>query len=408
MQFLRNILDRQARAFRKGGRLERFYPLFEAADTFFFTPARVTKSAPHVRDGLDLKRLMSMVIVALIPTILMAFYNTGLQANKAIAAGAPPLDRWQTGVMEWLGLGFTPDSILSCAVHGGLFFVPILLVTYIAGGLAEALFAIVRRHEVNEGFLVTGMLFPLILPPTAPLWQVALGVLFGVVVGKEIFGGTGMNFLNPALTGRAFLFFAYPATFSGDRVWIAAKTWEAPDAISGATWLAQASEEGQEAFANGLTWWDAFLGFIPGSMGETSVLACLLGAILLRATWTGSWRIMVGVLLGTFVMANLLNIVGSDTNPMFAMPWHWHLVLGGFAFATVYMATDPVSAAFTNPGRWIYGFLIGVLGILIRVVNPGFPEGWLLAILFMNMFAPYIDTFVKARNIKRRQAGYAT
>ncbi len=408
MQFLRNILDRQARAFRKGGRLERFYPLFEAADTFFFTPARVTKSAPHVRDGLDIKRLMTLVVIALIPTIVMAFYNTGLQANKAIAEGAPPLDQWQTAVMEWLGLGFTPDSILSCAVHGGLFFVPMLLVTYIAGGMAEVLFSIVRRHEVNEGFFVTGMLFPLILPPTAPLWQVALGVLFGVIVGKEIFGGTGMNFLNPALTGRAFLFFAYPATFSGDRVWIAAKTWEAPDAVAGATWLAKASEEGQEAVTNGVTWWEAFIGFIPGSMGETSMLACLLGGILLWITWTGSWRIMVGVVLGSFVMVSLLNLVGSDTNPMFAMPWHWHIVLGGFAFATVYMATDPVSAAFTNPGRWVYGFLIGVLGILIRVINPGFPEGWLLAILFMNMFAPYIDTFVKARNIKRRQAGYAT
>ncbi|MFP4173699.1 MAG: NADH:ubiquinone reductase (Na(+)-transporting) subunit B, partial [Candidatus Hydrogenedentota bacterium] len=382
--------------------------LFEAMDTFLFTPSRVTKSAPHVRDGLDLKRLMSLVVIALIPTIVMAFYNTGLQANKAIAAGAPPLDRWQTSVMEWLGLGFTPDSILSCAVYGGLFFVPVLLVTYIVGGLAEVLFSIVRRHEVNEGFLVTGMLFPLILPPTVPMWQVVVGILFGVIVGKEIFGGTGMNFLNPALTARAFIFFAYPASFSGDRVWIAAQTWEAPDAVSGATWLAKASEEGQAAFANGVTWWDAFIGFIPGSMGETSVLACLLGAILLRATWMGSWRIMVGVLLGSFVMTGLLNIIGSDTNPMFEMPWHWHLVLGGFAFAVVYMATDPVSAAFTDPGRWVYGILIGVLGILIRVVNPGFPEGWMLAILFMNMFAPYIDTFVKARNIKRRQAGYAT
>ena len=253
---------------------------------------------------------------------------------------------------------------------------------------------------------MTGFLFPLILPATIPLWQVAMGISFGVVLGKEIFGGTGMNFLNPALLSRAFLFFAYPAQISGDAVWIAAQT--SPDGVSGATWLAVAAEQGQAAMAQGVIWWDAFWGFVPGSMGETSVLACLIGAAILLVTGVGSWRIMAGVVIGTVVMTLGLNAIGSETNPFFATPIWWHLVLGGWAFGTVFMATDPVSAAQTDKGRWIYGILIGILVVLVRVINPAYPEGMMLAILLMNVMAPLIDHFVVAGNIKRRRARYAT
>jgi Na+-transporting NADH:ubiquinone oxidoreductase subunit B len=290
-------------------------------------------------------------------------------------------------------------------VHGALYYVPVLGVTVAVGGLWEVVFAIVRKHEVNEGFLVTGMLFPLILPPTVPWWQVALGISFGVVVGKEIFGGTGMNVLNPALTARAFLFFAYPAEMSGDAVWIAATT--SADGVSGATILARTAEAGPAVFERGLEWWDAFVGFVPGSMGETSALACLLGAAVLVVTQVGSWRIMVSVVAGTFVTAWFLSTVGSETNPAFAVSPAWHYVLGGWAFGTVFMATDPVSAPASDPARYVYGFLIGVLVILIRVVNPAYPEGMMLSILFMNLFAPVLDHFVVRSNVKRRRARYA-
>ena len=263
----------------------------------------------------------------------------------------------------------------------------------------------VRRHDVNEGFLVTGMLFPLVLPPTTPLWQVALGISFGVVIGKEVFGGTGMNILNPALTARVFLFFAYPAQLSGDRVWIAAGT--SPDGYSGATLLGDAAVTGKEALAAGASWTEAFLGTIPGSMGETSALACLIGAAILVLTGIGSWRIMVSVAAGSAVIAYLLNAIGSDTNAMFEVPFVWHVVLGGWAFGAVFMATDPVSAAQSNTGKVVYGFLIGVMAILIRTVNPAFPEGVMLAILFMNIFAALIDYFVVRANIRRRRARYA-
>jgi Na+-transporting NADH:ubiquinone oxidoreductase subunit B len=276
-----------------------------------------------------------------------------------------------------------------------------MLVTYAVGGLAEVLFAVVRRHEVNEGFLVTGMLIPLILPPAVPLWQVALGTLFGIVIGKEIFGGTGMNFLNPALTARAFLFFAYPAQLSGE-VWVAAQP---ADGVSGATWLASYAEG--SGHLSGFTFWDAFWGTIPGSMGETSVFACLLGALLLIATRIGAWQTMFGVTVGTLLTTLGLNAIGSETNPMMNLPFHWHVVLGGWAFGVVFMATDPVSSAFTTTGKYIYGFFIGVLAILIRCVNPAFPEGMMLAILFMNMFAPLIDHYVIEANKRRRAARYA-
>jgi Na+-transporting NADH:ubiquinone oxidoreductase subunit B len=406
MKLLRALLDSQAKHFKKGGKLEALYPLYEANDTFLFTPGEVTSGASHVRDGLDLKRMMVTVVLSLLGCVFMAMYNTGYQANLAISQGALPLANWQSNVFQEFGWTFTPDSLSACLAHGALYYLPVLLVTFAVGGAWEVLFAIVRRHEVNEGFLVTGMLFPLVLPATIPLWQVALGISFGVVIGKEIFGGTGMNILNPALTARAFVFFAYPAEMSGNSVWIAAST--GSDGVSGATWLAESAETGAVAFTQGLTFWDAFMGFIPGSMGETSALACLLGAIVLIVTRIGSWRIMISVALGTGLMAWLFNIVGSDTNPAFAVSPAWHFVLGGWAFGTVFMATDPVSAPSSDSARYVYGFLIGILVVLVRVVNPAYPEGMMLSILFMNLFAPLLDYFVVRSNLKRRRARYAT
>ncbi len=406
MKLLRALLDSQAKHFKKGGKLEALYPLYEANDTFLFTPGEVTSGASHVRDGLDLKRIMVTVVLALLGCVYMAMYNTGYQANLAISQGALPLANWQSDVFQEFGWTFTPDSVSACIAHGALYYLPVLLVTFAVGGAWEVLFASVRRHEVNEGFLVTGMLFPLVLPVTIPLWQVALGISFGVVIGKEIFGGTGMNVLNPALTARAFVFFAYPAEMSGNSVWIAAST--GSDGVSGATWLAESAETGAVAFTQGLTFWDAFMGFIPGSMGETSALACLVGAIVLIVTRIGSWRIMISVALGTGLMAWLFNIVGSDTNPAFAVSPAWHFVVGGWAFGTVFMATDPVSAPSSDSARYVYGFLIGILVVLVRVVNPAYPEGMMLSILFMNLFAPVLDYFVVRSNVKRRRARYAT
>lgn len=406
MKSLRELLDRQARHFHKGGRLEKLYPLWEAQDTILYTPGKVTEGPSHVRDGLDLKRMMMIVVVALAGCIYMAMYNTGYQAHLAISQGAAPLANWQSDAMRAMGLAFDPADWWACMVHGALYYLPLLLVTFAAGGAWEVLFAVVRRHEVNEGFLVTGMLFPLILPPTVPLWQVALGTSFGVVIGKEVFGGTGMNVLNPALVSRAFVFFAYPAELSGDDVWIAAVTHA--DGVSGATWLARTTESGQAALAQGASWWNCFLGLIPGSIGETSTLACLAGAALLIVTGVGSWRIMSSVTLGTIATTLLLNAIGSPTNPFFDVPFWWHFVLGGWAFGVVYMATDPVSAPASFGAQYMYGFLIGMLVILIRVVNPAYPEGMMLAILFMNVFAPVLDYFVVQSNVKRRRARYAT
>ena len=400
-----NLFDQYSKHFEPGGKLEKLYPLYELNDTFLFTPSDVTQDASHVRDGLDLKRMMMTVVIALSGCVYMAMYNTGYQANLAISRGAPPLDTWQTAAMQDVGFSLNPGDMWACLVHGALYFIPVLVVTFLVGGVWEVLFAVVRRHAVSEGFLVTGLLFPLVLPPTIPLWQVAVGISFGVVIGKEIFGGTGMNVLNPALTARTFLFFAYPAELSGDRIWIAAAT--NVDGVTGATWLASASDAGSAAFTERLDWWDAFVGFIPGSMGETSALACLLGAFVLIVTGVGSWRIMISVVVGTVVTTWLLNIVGSETNPFFQVTAAWHFVLGGWAFGTVYMATDPVSAPSSNPGQYAYGFMIGLLTILIRVVNPAYPEGMMLAVLFMNLFAPVFDYFVIRLNVKRRKARYA-
>lgn len=405
MKALRNILDKQEKLFHKGAKLEKLYPLYEAQDTFLYTPGSVTRGASHVRDASDLKRIMITVVVALIPAIYMAMYNTGLQAHRAIQAGAEPLATWQTQAMTSLGLAFDPANWLACVAHGALYYLPVLLVTFLVGGNIEALFAVVRKHEINEGFLVTGMLFPLTLPPTIPLWQVALGISFGVLIGKEIFGGTGMNILNPALTARAFLFFAYPAQISGDKVWIAAQT--SADGYSGATYLALGAEGGPEAVASSVTWWDAFVGLVPGSMGETSALACLIGAVILVLSRVGSWQIMTSLVAGSFVASTFLNAIGSETNPLINVPFAWHVVLGGWAFGAVFMATDPVSATHSTTGKFIYGFLIGVLAIFIRVLNPAFPEGMMLAILFMNVFAATIDHFVVQANIKRRKVRYA-
>ena len=391
----RDLLDSIEPHFTKGGKLEKYYGLYEMVDTFIYTPADVTRGTTHVRDGNDLKRTMTFVVIATAFCILMAFYNTGYQANLAMEAmGVNTIDNWRS--IPMVLFGYNPYNPLSCLVHGMLYFLPIYITTLAVGGIWEVLFATVRKHEVNEGFLVSSMLYTLIMPPDMPLWQVALGISFGIVMGKEVFGGTGKNFLNPALTGRAFLFFAYPASISGDAAWVAL------DGFSGATALSLASAGGVENIQSTYGWFQAFFGFIPGSMGETSTLACILGAVFLLYTRVASYRIMAGVMIGMISMSLLFNVVGSDTNPMFAIPWYWHMVIGGFAFGTVYMATDPVSAAVTDTGRWIYGVMIGFMVVLIRVVNPAFPEGMMLAILFSNMFAPLIDYFVVQANIRRR------
>jgi Na+-transporting NADH:ubiquinone oxidoreductase subunit B len=410
MKPLRSFLDRMRPTFEQGGRFEKLYPLYEAIDTFFYTPGEVTRTASHVRDGLDLKRMMITVAVALIPCVYMACYNTGAQANTAIAAQElASVEGWRSACLTGLGLEHDPNCWGSNVVFGALFFLPIYIVTMTVGGLWEVLFGCMRGHDVNEGFLVTGLLLPLTLPATIPLWQVALAVSFGVVVGKEVFGGTGRNFLNPALTGRAFLYFAYPVQITGNAVWTAV------DGFSGATILGQLAAADpatkmQSVTASvengglGVDWMQAFLGSIQGSMGETSTLACLIGATILIGTGIGSWKIMAGVIAGAEATSALLYSIGSDTNAMFAMAPHWHFVVGGFAFGTVFMATDPVSAAMTDTGKWFYGGLIGLMTILIRVVNPAFPEGIMLAILFGNVFAPLIDWCVVQANIKRRLA----
>lgn len=391
---LRNVLDKMEPHFLKGGKHEKWFALYEAIDTFLYTPPSVTKAACHVRDGVDLKRMMITVWLCTFPAMFFGMYNVGLQANEAMATmGVAELEGWR-GSLIALFAGYQATSVWDCFVHGAMYFVPVYAVVFMVGGFWEVLFASVRGHEVNEGFFVTSVLFALILPPDIPLWQVALGISFGTVIGKEVFGGTGKNFLNPALTGRAFLFFAYPAEMSGDAVWTAV------DGYTGATILGQAALGGMDAIS--ATWNDAFIGYIPGSMGETSTLAIMLGGAYLLYTKIASWRIVAGVMLGTIGLSLLFNLIGSDTNPMFAMPWHWHLVVGGFAFAMFFMATDPVSASMTNTGKWVFGALIGIMVVLIRVVNPAFPEGMMLAILFANLFAPLIDFFVVQANIKRR------
>ncbi|MES0491670.1 MAG: NADH:ubiquinone reductase (Na(+)-transporting) subunit B [Leptospirales bacterium] len=401
MKFLRNFMDKLAPTFEEGGKLSKFYPIYELIDTILYTTADVTKNASHIRDGLDMKRMMTIVIIGLQPALLMAAYNSGLQANLAIDAIGQNPEGWRAGFLVWIGLGFDPSSLLDNFFHGFMYFLPVIVVTMTVGGFWEVVFAIVKKHEINEGFLVTGMIFPLILPPTIPLWQVAVGISFGVVIGKEIFGGTGMNIFNPALISRAFLFFNFPAAMSGTEVWTAV------DGFSGATPLGIIADTGLASLTD-VTWLDAFYGFIPGSMGETSTLAILLGAGILVFTRIGSWQIMLSIFVTAGATALFLNQFPSDTNAMMTLPPEWHFVLGGLAFGAVFMATDPVSAAMTDKGKWIYGILIGFMVIMIRVINPAFPEGMMLAILFGNAFAPVIDNFIVRANIKRRKARYGT
>ncbi|KXI30282.1 NADH:ubiquinone reductase (Na(+)-transporting) subunit B [Paraglaciecola hydrolytica] len=397
---LKAYLEKIEPNFEAGGKYEKFYALYEAAATIFYTPGKVNKSNTHVRDSIDLKRIMIMVWMATFPAMFYGMYNIGHQAHDAILAGAGTLpDLWQAALFTALGgqIGLDATTGLSMFLYGACFFIPVYAVTFIVGGFWEVLFASVRKHEINEGFFVTSVLFALTLPATIPLWQVALGITFGVVIAKEVFGGTGRNFLNPALSGRAFLYFAYPAQISGDAIWTAV------DGFSGATWLSKAAAEAQ-SWSLDANWWDAFFGNIQGSMGEVSTLAIMLGGLFIIYLRIASWRIVLGVLLGGAAFSLLLNFVGSDTNHMFAMPWYWHLVTGGFAFGMFFMATDPVSASFTNQGKWAYGILIGAMCVMIRVLNPAFPEGMMLAILFANLWAPLFDYFVAQNNIKRRIA----
>ncbi|NCP63352.1 MAG: NADH:ubiquinone reductase (Na(+)-transporting) subunit B [Paraglaciecola sp.] len=398
---LKAYLEKIEPNFEAGGKYEKFYALYEAAATIFYTPGKVNKANTHVRDSIDLKRIMIMVWMATFPAMFYGMYNIGHQAHNAILAGAGTLpDMWQAALFTALGgqIGLESTTGIAMFLYGACFFLPVYATTFVVGGFWEVLFASVRKHEINEGFFVTSVLFALTLPATIPLWQVALGITFGVVVAKEVFGGTGRNFLNPALSGRAFLYFAYPAQISGDAIWTAA------DGFSGATWLSQAASGSVTDWSINSAWWDAFMGNIQGSMGEVSTLAIMLGGLFIIYLRIASWRIVLGVLLGGAAFSLLLNFVGSNTNAMFAMPWYWHLVTGGFAFGMFFMATDPVSASFTNTAKWAYGILIGAMCVMIRVLNPAFPEGMMLAILFANLWAPLFDYFVAQSNIKRRMA----
>ena len=398
---LKTFLEKVEPDFEPGGKYEKFYSLYEAAATIFYTPGTVNKANTHVKDSIDLKRIMIMVWMATFPAMFYGMYNVGLQASVAIEAGGAIYDGWQAGLFTFLGGSLTADSgILSMLFYGACFFLPIYATTFVVGGFWEVLFASVRKHEINEGFFVTSVLFALTLPATIPLWQVALGITFGIVIAKEIFGGTGRNFLNPALSGRAFLYFAYPAQISGDQPWIAA---ELADGYSGATWLSNAAN-GEMDYSDMSLWMNSFLGNIPGSVGEVSSLMILLGGLFIIYLGIASWRIVLGVALGVTFFSTLLNFFATDASSIYAMPFYWHFVIGGLAFGMFFMATDPVSASFTNQGKWFYGFFIGLMTVLVRVINPAFPEGIMLAILFANLWAPLFDYFVAQSNIKRRVA----
>lgn len=402
MKALRNFMEKKLEPnFKEGGKLHKFWPLYDGFATFLFVPGHVTHKGVHVRDSIDLKRTMSMVIIAMIPALIFGIYNTGYQHFLALG--------------EQAGFG-------QAFCYGLLKVLPIIVVSYGVGLGIEFLFCIIKKHSISEGYLVSGMLIPLILPADIPLWMVALAAAFAVVIGKEIFGGTGMNILNVALVARAFLFFAYPTYMSGD-VWVSmkgehrkgyeitetAKADVLVDGYTGSTLLGQtANAEFNGTFKNvageditNSVFSDAFFGFIPGSIGETSTLAILIGAFILIVTGVGSWRIIISTFTGAYLMGLLFNLVAGD-NLYMAVPAHYHLVLGGLAFGAVFMATDPVSAAQTNIGKVIYGLGIGVLAVLIRVINPAYPEGVMLAILFFNVMAPVIDYFVVQSNINKR------
>lgn len=393
MKGLRHYLNKIKPNFEQGGKYGRFASTFEAFESFLYVPNTVTRKGAHIRDAMDLKRTMTVVIIALLPALLFGMFNIGYQHNLA------------------LGLTLSDVSVWSNFWFGFLKVLPIIVVAYAVGLGIEFLFAELRHEEVNEGFLVSGMLIPMIMPVDCPLWIVAVATAFAVVVGKEMFGGTGMNIFNPALLARAFIFFAYPTAISGNEVWVAglknasASGMQLVDGYSGATPLSDAAaalSTGAQSidWSMGTTPIDWFYGLIPGSIGETSTLAILIGAFILIWTGVGSWRIMLSTVIGGLVMGGLFNLIG--TNVMMDIPAWYHLLIGGFAFGTVFMATDPVTAAQTDRGKWIYGFLIGVLCVLTRVLNPGYPEGMMLAILFMNAMAPLIDYYVVQGNIKRR------
>lgn len=387
MKGLRNYLNKIKPNFEKGGKYGRFASTFEAFESFLYVPNTVTRKGAHIRDAMDLKRTMTVVIIALLPALLFGMFNVGYQHNLALGTEATVMQNFWFGFLKVL---------------------PIIVVAYVVGLGIEFLFAEIRKEEVNEGFLVSGMLIPMIMPVDCPLWIVAVATAFAVIVGKEMFGGTGMNIFNPALLARAFIFFAYPTSISGNEVWVAGLkggTLNLVDGYSGATPLSDAAA----ALSNGaqsIDWSmsttpiDWFYGFIPGSIGETSTLAILIGAFILIWTGVGSWRIMVSCVAGGLAMGGLFNLIG--TNVLMDIPAWYHLIIGGFAFGTVFMATDPVTAAQTNRGKWIYGFLIGVLCVLTRVLNPGYPEGMMLAILFMNAMVPLIDFYVVQGNVNRR------
>jgi len=392
MKWLRKILDKVAPTFEEGGKLEKFYPVFEATDTILFSTDERTHSGPHIRDSVDIKRVMILVVVALIPCYVFGAMNVGYQMAMALGQSST----WQENLL-----------------NGALKILPIIAVAFASGAFWELLFAVIRRHPVSEGFLVTCALIPLVMPPTIPLWQVAVATTFGIVIGKEIFGGVGMNIFNPALVARAFLFFTYPGRISGDKVWVSG-----PDGYSGATALSvPAAEVSQDAVTLldsvsqfDFSWINMFMGWIPGSIGETSTLWIIVGGLFLTVTGIASWRVIAGALLGLTGMAVLTNFmaeVTGSTNTMLTLPAHYHLVMGGFAFGVVFMATEPVTGAHTDKGRWIYGIFIGGLTVIIRSINPAYPEGAMLAILLMNAFASLIDYFVIQGNIKRRMLRYA-
>ena len=402
MKVIRNFFDNQKSNFSPGGKREKYFPLYDVFENLFFLSKNKTTNPIHVRDAIDIQRVMAIVWISTFPAMFFGMYNIGSQSLEYLSL----INSQNTG--DWhhyliSPVGYNPDNFINKFWFGAMYFMPIYAVTFIVGFAWEMLFAIIRKHEINEGFFVSSVLFALSCPPDIPLWQAALGITFGIVIGKEIFGGTGKNFLNPALTGRAFLYFAYPSQLSGDKVWVSGITDNGivPNGYSGATPLGLAAENGVIGIEERYTWSQSFFGGIPGSVGETSLIAIALGAMILLMTRIASYRIILGTLLGMFVMSSIFNQIDSD-NPMFSIPFYWHLVIGSFAFGLVFMATEPVSGSATNTGRWIYGFVIGVTVILIRVINPAFPEGMMLAILFGNLLAPVIDHLVVSSNIKKR------
>lgn len=395
---LLNFIEKIEPHFEKGGKYEKFYALYEAVATIVYTPGKVNTGKTHVRDSIDLKRIMIFVWLCTFPAMFFGMYNIGFQVQQAMAEGFGLPQTWQVSLFHLLGGSLDAASgVGELMFYGACFYMPIYMVVFAVGGAWEVLFASVRGHEINEGFFVSSVLFALSLPPMIPLWMAALGITFGIVLAKEIFGGTGRNFMNPALSGRAFLYFAYPLSMSGTSTWMAA------DGYTGATMLSQAAA-GTLDYTMNDTFWNAFYGFIPGSMGETSTLAILIGGAMLVYCRIASWRIILGMFLGMVATATLLNAIGSDTNPMFAMPWYWHFVVGSFAFGMIFMVTDPVSASHTNWSRFYFGFLAGLMTVIIRVINPAFPEGVMLAILLANLFAPLFDYLVVTANVKRRLA----